>query len=254
MGLYSSKINDAHVHIGQLSTINSRIDTADVSDFINNNRLDNILIMGTDQDPKLSNQKVLYLAENLDGVYGLHWYMNDINEVKLTNKMIGVKYHGAFMEKPVEYINNRVLKGLQEYGGILLVHCGRYKEGDRSSNTSYTHALAVASLYTDLKVILAHMGGTDTYVCKKAIDEGKYLENVYFDTSGITTPYIIEYAVKHLALHRILFGSDSPWCSFNSQLYNVLDANIAPEQKEYILTNSFRDLILETSKQLEVKL
>jgi predicted TIM-barrel fold metal-dependent hydrolase len=87
------------------------------------------------------------------------------------------------------------------------------------------------------------MGGTDTTVCKNAIQAAVDIPNVYFDTSGITTPYIIEYALTYLKPERILFGSDAPWCSFRAMYHNVIDANINHIDKEKILYSNFNNLI-----------
>ena len=119
----------------------------------------------------------------------------------------------------------------------------RYKEGSKESNTSYQHALEVAKIYPKLKVIMAHMGGTDTTICKRAINDSRDYPNIYFDTSGITTPYIIEYAVEQIPANRILFGSDAPWCSFNAMVYTILDAQIDDDIKNAILYNNFNELI-----------
>jgi predicted TIM-barrel fold metal-dependent hydrolase len=151
--------------------------------------------------------------------------------------MIGCKYHGSYLGSPIHPCQ------LLEDINLVMVHCGRYKEGRKESNTSYLHALEVAKSYPKLKVIMAHMGGTDTNVCKVAIEDSRDYDNIYFDTSGITTPYIIEYALENIPSNRILFGSDAPWCSFLAMYHTVLDARIPDEDKQNIFYNSFNDLV-----------
>jgi predicted TIM-barrel fold metal-dependent hydrolase len=90
------------------------------------------------------------------------------------------------------------------------------------------------------------MGGSDTAVVKRAINDAKDIPNIYFDTSGITTPYAVEYAVRVIDVRRILFGSDEPWCSFRSMYYNVVDAEIPEEYKERILSENFKDLVIKS--------
>jgi len=246
------KINDSHVHIGTISGIYAHLDTQDVDDFRNKNNIQALLAMGSDYAPGLSNKMVEYLAENVPYVFGLHWYtQNSSRNIKLTEKMIGVKFHGVYNEMRVTQMDLNLLEGLDKNKALLLVHCGRYLEGARESHSSYKHVIDLAKSYKDIKFIMAHMGGTDTTICKEAISDSVGYENIYFDTSGITTPYIIEYAVHMIPSSRIMFGSDSPWCSFNSQIYNVLDANIPLVDKQMILYQSFYTCIGGTSWQLQ---
>jgi predicted TIM-barrel fold metal-dependent hydrolase len=238
------RINDSHIHVGQIFGINQFFRPESIPVFIKENNLDKVLIMGNDTEPELGNQMVEYLADNLPNVYGLYWYMWGSNKIKLTNKIIGIKYHGGYTHKPVKEMSHHVLEALNSQKKILLVHCGRYLEGEPKSTTSWMHALYIADKYPDIKVILAHMGGTDTTICKQAIDAASRCNgNVYFDTSGITTPYIIEYACDKLPVTRILFGSDAPWCSFKSMYHTVNDAVISELSKQDILHDNFELLL-----------
>ena len=237
------KINDCHVHVGRMSGINQSLNTEDIIDFKKQNNIDKVLLLASDSDPEKSNNMVEFLVDNIPDTYGLHWWINGVNNIKLTNKIIGVKYHGTYAKKPITSLNPRIFEALDKHKAILMVHCGRYLEGDIKSNTSYLHALQVARKYPNIKVILSHMGGTDTTVCKKAIMHGTMIHNVYFDTSGITTPFIIEHACDRLPTTRILFGSDSPWCSFKAMYNTVMDAIVNKLEKKDILHDSFELLL-----------
>ena len=235
-----ASLNDAHIHLGKISGINQYLLPEELLKIKERmSWLGKVLVMAGDVEPLKDNAFVADLAHTHDWIYGLHWWINGKNEVILDDKMIGVKYHGGYMKKPITSINPRHLEELDKRKAVLMVHCGRYLEGDIKSNTSYLHALEVARNYPNIKVIMSHMGGTDTTVCKKAIDHAASLYNVYFDTSGITTPYIIEYAVNKLPITRILFGSDMPWCSFNAMIWTVSDAMITRLEKEDIYYNNF---------------
>ena len=236
-------LNDCHIHIGKMSGVNQYLtpeelpklkQTFDVF-------LDKVVIMGTDLNP--NNLLISDLAHRYEWVYGLYWWVDGLNQIELDNKMIGVKYHGAYMNKPISSMNPKHLDKLDDLKAILMIHCGRYLEGDIKSNTSYLHALKVARNYPDIKVIMSHMGGTDTTVCRKAIYHSSNLQNVYFDTSGITTPYIIEYALELLPANRILFGSDIPWCSLNAMIWTVQDSMISMQQKQDIYHENFERLL-----------
>lgn len=246
-----SEIHDAHIHLGKSKAIHACLTVGQIEKFRRRNHIDKILVMSLDEDIAENNEAIMKLGASDRRTKGLYWIskLTDARciESGLANgSIVGAKYHGAFNNKPVtapEFAD--VMAALADHGGKLLVHAGRYKEGSPESNVSYFHALNLAKKYPKLTVIMAHMGGSDTAICKRAILESKDTPNVYFDTSGITTPYIIEFALKHLPADRIMFGSDSPWCSFNAMRYNILDANVKEKDKAAILRGSF-DKVFES--------
>lgn len=219
--------NDAHVHYGFHSDIkkNNWTSNANIS-----------FVTATGSNYMADNSKILALQG--DSLKCLWWFDYDST---IPSECFGGKYHGAYTKKPLDtYVHGKQLDQLS--GKVLLVHCGMYKNGCVSSNTSFHHAIKVAEQRPDIQVILAHMGGSTNPVIKDAIRHAKG-DNIWFDTSGITNPLIIEYAVNHFDENRILFGSDIPWCSLRAMLYNVLDADITEEQKEKILYSNMLQLI-----------
>ena len=243
--LHSLIINDCHIHLGISSQINQYYTPEHLLTY--GFTKGNLLVFSTDVNPDKNNMVVKELAQQAPNIYGLYYITKDDLPGELTVKMLGGKFHGAYNDAPVSSgIYHHVMEYIESKGAWLMVHCGRYLEGSRRSNTSYIHALDVAKTYPGIKVIMAHMGGTDTTVCKNAIVDSRDEDNVYFDTSGITTPSIIEFALKHVNSDRILFGSDSPWCSFNAMYYTVMDAQIPLEDKMNIMQFSFDKLLAET--------
>ena len=215
------------------------------------------MVMSLELDIEKNNKKICELSHNYDFIHGLYWIQKSrIGEglvilKKELNKggFVGVKFHGSFEELPVTAsVYQPIMKLLNEKNSILLVHAGRYKDGSPESNTSYYHPLKLAKNYPNIRIIIAHMGGNDTSIVKEAVDNAKNIPNVYFDTSGITTPFRIEYATKIIGPERIIFGSDSPWCSYRAMYYCVEDAMIDEEAKELIFSKNFSSLLNKEKK------
>jgi Tat protein secretion system quality control protein TatD with DNase activity len=235
------RINDTHIHIGHSKDIYKSLNN--VKQFQVDNDIGSCLIMG---NSLRDNDSVELMAANDANIYGLYWISTHGNFFDLTNsrRMVGCKFHGAYEQKPITNpVYADILDYLEDKRAILMIHCGRYKEAALESTTSYLHALKIATEYPQIKVIMAHMGGTDTSVSKFAILEAIDFDNIYFDTSGITIPYIIEFAVEHIGSNRILFGSDAPWCSFKAMYHTVNDAEIGHKEKENIFHENFNKLI-----------
>jgi predicted TIM-barrel fold metal-dependent hydrolase len=245
------KISDIHVHLGVSSGIYRAFTGEDILKFKETFNIQKIVLMSFERNVEENNRTISELSQKYASVFGLYWIQKsridkDIIalEKSLNKKMIGVKFHGYYEGYPVSAkCYQPIMELLSQKQGILLVHTGRYKDGAIESNTSYLHAIDVARNYNKVKVIMAHMGGSDTTIAKKAIVDSKELSNVYFDTSGITTPHVIEYALKYIDSRKIIFGSDEPWCSFRSMYYNIIDANIDDDSKANILYESFNRLV-----------
>ncbi len=245
------RINDIHVHLGKSSIINQHLKLEDLLKFRKKSNIENFALISLDCEISKNNRSIIRLSKKHKFIHGLYWIRkeripNDIDILKKTlgDGIIGVKFHGVFENKKVtSKIYDPIMKLLQEKKAVLLIHCGRFKDGSPSSNSSFVHALKIAKKYPKIKVILAHMGGNDTSIVKKAINAARNIPNTFFDTSGISTPYRIEYGVQVIGAKRILFGSDFPWCSHRGMYFGVEDALISKKDKELILNKNFLNLI-----------
>jgi uncharacterized protein len=245
------KINDAHVHLGRSSIINQKLLVKDLDEFRKKNNIDSFMLMTLDSDIDKNNKIIIKLAKKFNYIRGLYWIQKtrilqdlEILEKELGNGIVGVKFHGVFEnQKVTSPIYTPIMKLLNKKNAVLLIHCGRFKDGSPKSNSSFVHGINIAKKFPQIKVVLAHMGGNDTSVVKKAIAASKEIPNVYFDTSGISTPYRVEFAVKEIGSKRILFGSDFPWCSLKGMYYGVYDALISKKDKELIFNKNFRNLL-----------
>ena len=249
------KVNDAHVHIGKSSGV--LIDTSpdDITKYIDQHNLENILLMSLDENVNQNNKIIGEMAKNDKRIHGLYWIQkNQIDfDVKCLSqglnekKYVGVKFHGAFEHlPPTSEVYKPIMEVLSKNNACILIHCGRYNDGSRSSVTSFEYALELATNYPQINIILAHMGGNDTSIVKKAVSYALGIDNVYFDTSGISTPVRVEVALRSgLSSDRILFGSDAMWCSFRGNYYNLLDARISEEDKNKIFYDNFKKVIMK---------
>jgi len=249
------RVNDAHIHLGRSLGVDINTTPDDITRFIEKYELQNILLMSLEQDVDQNNKVIGEMARNDKRIHGLYWIQKkhiDEDVKKLTKGLKdgsykGVKFHGAFEHLPsTSDVYKPIMEVLSDNRACLLIHCGRYTDGSRTSVTSFEHAIELAVNYPKIRVILAHMGGNDTSIVKKAVSYSFEMDNIYFDTSGISTPVRIEVALKGgLSSKHILFGSDSMWCSLRGNFYNVLDARISEEDKINILSDNFERVILQ---------
>lgn len=245
------KINDIHIHLGPSNGMFQNLTVPGLLKYQKEYHIDHVGVMPLEIHTDRDNKKIINLAKKNKSVHGLFWIQKKrINEdlkvlrEELGKSLMGVKFHGAFENSPITSKHYKpILEELHEQQSTLLIHCGRFKDGSLKSNTSYLHGLKVAKKFPNIKIILAHMGGNDTSIVKKAVHDAKDMNNVYFDTSGISTPYRVEYAIDVIGSKRIIFGTDYPWCSFRGNFYNIEDSLLNKKEKENILYKNFFTLI-----------
>lgn len=245
------KINDIHIHLGRSDRIYQSLTIDGLFDFIKKFEIDNVAVMPFEIATAKFNQKIIKLSKENSSIHCLYWIKKErikkdlsILKENLNEGVIGVKFHSSFENCPVtdeQYLP--VMDFLNQNKSIILIHCGRFKDGSPESNSSFVHGLNLAKKFTNLKVILAHMGGNDSSIVKKAVNSATNLSNVYFDTSGISTPFRVEYAAKTIGANRVIFGSDFPWCSFRGNYYNVKDSILSDKEKKSIFQDNFINLI-----------
>lgn len=248
-------INDAHLHIGyndEMSLYSQCFNKESFNQFMLDKRVHHCLAFPIHHNPasmKITHQWLRELSKVNPCIHPLYWLRDDWDSYNLfvdaiNDGFAGFKYHAAYEKTPISHHNfDNVLTNLNARHGILLVHCGMYKEGDLESSTSYLHAVLVAARYPKIKVILGHMGGSIEPVIKKVCDHVKGIDNIWLETSGITSPRMLTYASERLGIKKILFGSDAPWCSFSSAYFNVMDSSLPDTKKQLILYDNFLDML-----------
>lgn len=246
------EVNDIHVHVGKSASINRTISIEEVLPYVKKYDIKDLVLMPLEVETEENNLKILKLAKQHKFIHGFYWIQKNIIDEnfrilkkELNNGFVGVKFHGAFEHLSVTNdVYRPIMEFLHDNESIVLVHCGRFKDGHPDSITSFIHGIELAKKYSKIRVVLAHMGGNDTSIVKKAVNAAKGIPNVYFDTSGISTPYRVEYAVEVLGENKVIFGSDYPWGSYLGNYYNVEDSILTEKTKIRIFSQNFKDLIL----------
>jgi hypothetical protein len=241
-------ITDAHLHFGYSTEILRGFNKLSLISFIKEKNIEKCLVFpiyGRDIDN--THEELLELSSKHSEIIPLYWMSSNprsLQEPTFATGFAGLKYHAAYENTPVSHpLFENVLDELDKKRGILLVHCGMYNNGDMSSNTSYLHAIIVAAKHKNIRIILGHMGGSTVPIIKNVCLHVRKVDNIWLETSGITSPVAIDYAVNHIGADRILFGSDAPWNSFGAMINNINDSNISEGDKQLIFYDNFFNLL-----------
>lgn len=128
-----------------------------------------------------------------------------------------------------------VLERAAEQGFCVLVHSFFRAGANLPGELNPARVAALAARVPDARVIMAHLGGSWEKGLKTVAD----VANLYVDVSGgPASRGCVECAVRHCGPERVLFGSDLPCRTVQSQLAKVQAAAIPDAQKQHILAQN----------------
>lgn len=243
-------ISDAHVHFGLDSLVGEKIDEYRLDKLFKKYNVEKSLVFPFDIEVDKTNEKIIRLSNMRKEIYGLiritpslvKKYTNILDKI-LNDKIVGVKFHPSMDKTRVtSSIFESIFEILNEHNAIALIHAGRWQE-----MSSYKFPIEIAKKYSNVKVIMAHMGGNEIPNTKSAIMEGKDIPNLYFETSNCRIPALLKLAVKELGKDRILFGSDAPLGSLGANIHTVIDAELPEEVLDAILYSNLKKLLNDSS-------
>lgn len=131
-----------------------------------------------------------------------------------------------------------------ERHAIPILHHAWYKQTVYAHQESTPAEIAhLARRWPRVTIVMAHLCGGSIRGVLDVAD----LPNVLIDTSGSQPEAgLVEYAVRRLGAHRVIYGSDWPLRDFRTQIGRVLGADLDPADQHRILyANASRVLGLE---------
>ena len=133
-----------------------------------------------------------------------------------------------------------VLELAREHHLPIMLHTGDF---------SYTAPLIMLEMfraYPDVPFILAHMGSLAFAL--DAIEVARICPNVYLESSGMTSPAMLQRAIAECGQEKLIFGSDHPYGHPQVELARIDAAGFDPSSARMILgENISRLLDLSTS-------
>ena len=121
----------------------------------------------------------------------------------------------------------QIFKVIEKQNIPLLIHTRK----ENNDNSDPDRLLALVEKYKGINFIFGHFANAVESVIEKA----KSSPNLFLETSIVSSPKIIEMAVKKCGSEKILFGSDFPYSDQELELQKVLRSEISSRDKENIL-------------------
>ena len=159
----------------------------------------------------------------------------DIEQIKKLG-LRGVKLHPDIQQFKIDdYRCLKIYELCEKEGLPILMHTG-----DRRYDYSNPNRLVpVAKIYDRLTIIAAHLGGYSMW--EGAYEQLMDVENLYFDCSS-TFNWVDVATVKKIirayGADRVLFGTDYPMWSAETELAKLFQMDLTEEEYEKILSGN----------------
>ena len=128
-----------------------------------------------------------------------------------------------------------------ELKAVIFQHSWLKSNGNFPGESTPIDVVTLAKRFPTYPLICGHTGGN----WRLGIPMIRAMPNVYCDLAGSDpTAGFTEMAVRELGVERVIYGSDAGGRSFASQLAKVHGADLTIEQKQRILCDNLRGLLL----------
>lgn len=133
-----------------------------------------------------------------------------------------------------------VMESVRDHGVFLLHHSWYNVLKQTPTESTPADIASLASRYPDVPIVMAHLGGARI----RGVQDILPHENITIDTSG-SQPIggLVEYAVRVLGAHRVVYGSDVPGRDFSAQLGRIYGARISTADRERVLHRNAERLL-----------
>lgn len=153
--------------------------------------------------------------------------------------MVGVKFWQAWNSSKPEL--DPIVDRAAELKAVMLHHTWFKRTGNGPEEPTPDDLVILSRRHPGVRMICGHTGG-DWEPGVRAI---RAYPDLYADIAGFDpTAGAVEMAVRELGAKRVIYGSDAGGRSFSSQLGKVFGAIISREEKQMILRDNLRDLLL----------
>ena len=171
----------------------------------------------------------------LNPAHGAAFCAQEIDRCVVRGGMIGIKLWVAVLAR------DPALDPILERAtalGVPVLHHAWYKTVGHVAHESDPGDIAdLAKRHPHANIIMAHLGGG----LWRGVQAIAGHENVFLDTSGAQPEAgLVEYAVRALGAHRVLYGSDWPLRDFAAQTARILGADLSDRERALIFGENAR--------------
>ncbi|MDE1768004.1 MAG: amidohydrolase family protein [Candidatus Micrarchaeota archaeon] len=235
-------IIDCHNHIGvDKNGFNQRQSAVELKRKMKRYGIDKAVVFPFDENNLIASSMKLSKLRSDSIIPFLRFDPNNTSPKKLRELLKGDAFSGVKLHTraqdfdPLDSAFYPLYKEISESGKPLIIHTRM----ETCKNSRPEHVMLLGEKFPEMKLILAHFAGIST----EAFDYVKQHENMYVDTSALSTDYLIGAIVGRVGSRKLVFGSDSPLSDPEIELMKVKKAKLSNLDRERILFGNMNRLL-----------
>ncbi len=174
--------------------------------------------------------------------YPFYYVLNDLKPVPSSPRFVGVKWH--WVRGISDFKSNYDV--LKDEGLHELVDSFVKQKLPVIFEEELDFTKKFVKMFPDVTLIIPHLGMLGGAPLD-FLEEFKGCENVFFDTS-LAPASILEGFIREIGVNRVIYGSDIPFGSIETEKNKMLRLNLRDEDMELILGRNILSLVGENLK------
>lgn len=160
----------------------------------------------------------------------------EIGNLLSNDDFLGVKLHPRSQNfDPLDKRFWPILQKIEDSGKPLLIHTRKeatpYSDPDR--------IVCLADDFPEMKIIIGHFA----FASQIAIEKIKTHENLFLETSVVSSNVVIRLIAQKIGANKIIFGSDVPMSDQEIEMLKIKKSGLSEKEKEMIFSGNLLSLI-----------
>jgi hypothetical protein len=164
------------------------------------------------------------------------WAVEELHRAFKELRLQGLKLHPALQGfRADDRLVHPLIEEAVKHHAPIYIHTG---------TPVYSLPLQVAELadtFPEAQIILGHMGFADLWTDMVGITRGR--ENLYIETSRMSSTDLIRQVVREAGADRVIFGSDTPYMPQHLELEKLHRLQLGDEELQLILGGNMARLL-----------
>lgn len=234
-------IIDVHVHIGS-DTDGNKQSIATLRKNMKKYDIDAAVVFPFNSNGNLIEDSLNLLKYRSDSIYPFLRFdpktmkVTTLRELLTTKGFAGIKLHPRSQNfDPLDHHYYSLYKEVENTGKPILFHT-------RKENLPYSdpdRVVTLANDFPELNIIIGHFAGASDV----AIAFIKDRDNLFLETSGLSTNHVIKMTADKIGTSKIIFGSDAPLSDQEIELLKIKKSGLSKTRMEKILSKNLLSLL-----------
>ena len=160
----------------------------------------------------------------------------EVKKLLGNDDFMGVKLHPRSQNfDPLDKKFYPIFHEIEDSGKPLIIHTRK----EATPNSDPDRIVRLADDFHKMNIIIGHFA----FVSQAAIEKIQFHENLFLETSVVSSNVVIRLIARKIGVRKIIFGSDSPMSDQEIELLKIRKSGLNEREKEMILSENLLSLL-----------